>query len=122
MAVVDFPELKALLVRDGRLMALDVGTKTIGIATSDVRRTLATPLTTLKRGKLAVDLAALAELAAKHEVKGLAVGLPLNMDGSEGPRCQSVRQFVANIANGMARLRWRRCRSCCRTSGSAPPR
>jgi len=99
MAVIDFPELKALLVRDGRLMALDVGTKTVGIATSDLRRTLATPLTTLKRGKLARDLAALAELAAKHEVKALAVGLPLNMDGSEGPRCQSVRQFVVNIAN-----------------------
>jgi putative Holliday junction resolvase len=97
MAVVDFPELKALLVRDGRLMALDVGTKTIGVATSDVLRTLATPLTTLRRGKLAIDLAALAELTAKYEVKGLAVGLPLNMDGSEGPRCQSVRQFVANI-------------------------
>jgi putative holliday junction resolvase len=97
MAIVDFPELKALLVRDGRLMALDVGTKTIGIATSDVRRTLATPIATLKRGKLASDLAALAELAVKHEVKALAVGLPLNMDGSEGPRCQSVRQFVVNI-------------------------
>jgi putative holliday junction resolvase len=97
MAIVDFPELKALLVRDGRLMALDVGTKTIGIATSDVRRTLATPIATLKRGKLASDLAALAELVVKHEVKALAVGLPLNMDGSEGPRCQSVRQFVANI-------------------------
>lgn len=99
MAVVDFPELKALLVRDGRLMALDVGTKTVGIATSDLRRTLATPLTTLRRSKLASDLAVLAELAAKHEVKALAVGLPLNMDGSEGPRCQSVRQFVVNIAN-----------------------
>jgi putative holliday junction resolvase len=98
MAVVDFPELKALLIRDGRLMAFDVGTKTIGVATSDVRRTLATPLTTLKRGKLASDLAVLAELAAKHEVRGLAVGLPLNMDGSEGPRCQSIRQFAANIA------------------------
>jgi len=102
MAIVDFPELKALLVgpesRGGRLMALDVGTKTIGIATSDVLRTLATPLTTLKRGKLASDLAALAELTAKHEVKALAIGLPLNMDGSEGPRCQSIRQFVANIA------------------------
>ena len=99
MAVIDFPELKALLVRDGRLMALDVGTKTVGIATSDLRRTLATPLTTLKRSKLASDLAALAELATKHYVKALAVGLPLNMDGSEGPRCQSVRQFVVNIAN-----------------------
>ena len=99
MPVVDFSALRALLVRDGRLMALDVGSKTIGIATSDVLRMLATPLTTLKRGKLAVDLAALAELAKKYEVKALAVGLPLNMDGTEGPRCQSVRQFVTNIAN-----------------------
>jgi putative Holliday junction resolvase len=99
MAIVDFPTLKAALVRDGRLMALDVGSKTVGIATSDVLRSLATPLTTLKRSKLAADLAALAELARKYEVKALAVGLPLNMDGTEGPRCQSVRQFVTNIAN-----------------------
>ena len=98
MAVVDFAELKAL-VPDGRLMALDVGSKTIGVATSDALRMLATPLTTLKRGKLAADLAALAELAKKHEIKALAIGLPLNMDGTEGPRCQSVRQFAANIAN-----------------------
>ena len=98
MAIVEFAQLKAL-VPDGRLMALDVGTKTIGVATSDALRMLATPLTTLKRGKLAADLAALAELARKHEIKALAIGLPLNMDGSEGPRCQSVRQFAANIAN-----------------------
>ncbi len=98
MAIVEFAELKAL-VPDGRLMALDVGTKTIGVATSDALRMLATPLATLKRGKLAADLAALAELARKHEIKALAIGLPLNMDGSEGPRCQSVRQFAANIAN-----------------------
>ena len=98
MAVVDFAELKTL-VPAGRLMALDVGTKTIGIATSDALRMLATPLTTLKRGKLAVDLAALAELTKKHEIKALAIGLPLNMDGSEGPRCQSVRQFATNIGN-----------------------
>ncbi len=99
MAVVSLEELRALLPPSGRLMALDVGSKTIGVATSDVLRGLATPLTTLKRGKLAADLAALAELAKKHEVKALAIGLPLNMDGSEGPRCQSVRQFAANIAN-----------------------
>ena len=99
MPVVDFPELKALLVRDGRLMALDVGRKTIGVATSDVLRMLATPLTTVKRAKLAADLAILDELARKHEIRALAVGLPLNMDGTEGPRCQSVRQFVTNIAN-----------------------
>jgi putative Holliday junction resolvase len=98
MAIVDFDEL-ALVAPTGRLMALDVGTKTIGIATSDALRMLATPLTTLRRGKLAVDLAALGELVKKHQIKALAIGLPLNMDGTEGPRCQSVRQFAANIAN-----------------------
>jgi putative Holliday junction resolvase len=105
MPVIDFPDLKLLLVRDGRLMGLDVGSKTIGIATSDVLRSLATPLTTVKRTKLAADLASLDQLVVKHEVKALAVGLPLNMDGTEGPRCQSVRQFVTNIVNhGSPRL------------------
>ncbi len=84
----------------GRLMALDVGTKTIGIATTDAPSAmLATPPTTLERGKLAVNLAALAELTKKHEIKALVIGLPLNMDGTEGPRCQSVRQFATNIAS-----------------------
>ena len=97
MPIVPFDELKAAAPA-GRLLALDVGAKTIGLATSDALRLLATPLATLKRGKLAADLARLAELARQHEVTALVVGLPLNMDGSEGPRCQSVRQFVANIA------------------------
>src|SRR5262249_51242626 len=97
MPIVGFDELQAT-VPAGRLMALDVGSKTIGLATSDALRMLATPLETLRRGKLAADLARLAELARRHEIAALVVGLPLNMDGSEGPRCQSVRQFVANIA------------------------
>ena len=97
MTVVDHNGLKALLPAQGRLMALDVGSKTIGVATSDLTRTLATPLMTLKRTRLAADLATLADLASKHDIKALLIGLPLNMDGSEGPRCQSVRQFAANI-------------------------
>jgi len=97
MAIVDFAELRARLTGDGGLMALDVGTKTVGVATSDRLRMLATPLLTVKRSKLAADLAALAELARKHEARALVIGLPLNMDGSEGPRCQSIRQFAANI-------------------------
>src|SRR5262249_8828924 len=97
MAIVDFPHLKALLAGEGRLMALDVCSKTIGVATPDVLRSLASPLATLKRTKLAADLSALGTLVRKHEIRALAIGLPLNMDGSEGPRCQSVRQFVANI-------------------------
>jgi len=104
MPIVPFDEMKAAAPA-GRLLALDVGAKTIGLATSDALRLLATPLATLKRGKLAADLARLAELARQHEVTALVVGLPLNMDGSEGPRCQSVRQFVANIAaHGTAEL------------------
>ena len=99
MAVVTLEELRAALPQMARLMALDVGTKTIGLATSDLLRSLATPLLTVKRGKLAADLAGLAELTRKHDIKALIVGLPLNMDGTEGPRCQSVRQFVTNIAN-----------------------
>ena len=97
MAIVDFDQLRALLTRDGRLMALDVGSKTIGVASSDMTRTLATPITTVKRAKLAADLLVLGELARKHDAKALLIGLPLNMDGSEGPRCQSVKQFAANI-------------------------
>ncbi|MGD9884150.1 MAG: Holliday junction resolvase RuvX [Reyranella sp.] len=87
------------LAGTGRLMALDVGSKTIGIALSDVLRMLATPLRTLKRGKLAADLAELDALVCKEGVTALIIGLPLNMDGTEGPRCQSVRQFAVNIAN-----------------------
>lgn len=104
MAIVELSQLGPRL-GNGRLMALDVGSKTIGIATSDALRLLATPLKTLKRGKLAADLAMLDDMARQHGAAALVVGLPLNMDGTEGPRCQSVRQFVANIANhGPARL------------------
>ena len=97
MAIVELDELRKKLPREGRLMALDVGTKTIGVASSDVLRSLATPLSTVRRGKLAADLATLAELAARAEARALVIGLPLNMDGTEGPRCQSVRQFAANL-------------------------
>ena len=97
MPVLEFADFRQQ-VPSGRLMALDVGTKTIGLATCDALRMLATPLMTVRRGKLAADLAGLAELVTKQEVRGLVIGLPLNMDGTEGPRCQSVRQFAANIA------------------------
>ena len=98
MPVVEIEQLRSL-AGDGRLMALDVGSKTIGIALSDVLRMLATPVRTLKRGKLAADLVELDALVRKNAVAALIVGLPLNMDGTEGPRCQSVRQFATNIAN-----------------------
>jgi len=82
----------------GRLLGLDVGDKTVGVAVSDSRRTVASPVETIRRGRLAADVAALRKLAQERQVVALVVGLPVNMDGSEGPRCQSVRAFVRNIA------------------------
>jgi putative holliday junction resolvase len=81
-----------------RLLGLDLGTKTIGLALSDVERQIATPLETIKRVKFGVDAAALLKIAQKHAVAGLIIGLPLNMDGSEGPRVQSTRAFIRNLA------------------------
>ncbi len=81
-----------------RLLGLDLGTKTIGLALSDLERQIATPLETIKRVKFGLDAAALLKVTAKHAVAGLVIGLPLNMDGSEGPRVQSTRAFVRNLA------------------------
>ena len=90
-------ELLAELTFGQRLLGLDVGAKTIGIALSDVGRVIATPTTTIRRTKFRDDVAQLKALVAEHEIGGLIIGLPINMDGSEGPRCQSVRQFAANV-------------------------
>lgn len=81
----------------GALMGLDLGTKTIGIAVSDGMGSVASPLTTLKRGKFSVDAAKLLEAIAERQITGIVLGLPLNMDGSEGPRCQSTRAFARNL-------------------------
>lgn len=97
MAIVSVEELSRALPREGRLMALDLGSKTVGIAVSDLRRSLATPLRTLARGKFSADAAALFAVYDTQQAKALILGLPLNMDGSEGPRCQSTRQFAANL-------------------------
>lgn len=90
--------LRQRLGRDARLMGIDLGAKTIGLAISDVSRTVATPLLTLKRTKFTKDVKELHGLIAKHDVGGLILGLPLNMDGSEGPRAQSTRAFARNLA------------------------
>ncbi|MCW5746968.1 MAG: Holliday junction resolvase RuvX [Alphaproteobacteria bacterium] len=97
MTVIDIAALGPALPPHGRLLGLDVGSRTIGLATSDVLRSLATPLETIERSKFTKDAARLADIIRRQEIVALAVGLPLNMDGSEGPRCQSVRQFVANL-------------------------
>ena len=90
-------ELAGRLARGERLLGLDVGAKTVGLALSDKGLAVASPLETLRRGKLGDDVAALAAVCEDRGVGGLVLGLPVNMDGSEGPRCQSVRQFAANL-------------------------
>lgn len=82
----------------GALMGLDLGTKTIGVAVSDIGRTIASPLTLIERRKFAGDAAMLLKLAVEKEVVGMVLGLPLNMDGSEGPRAQATRAFGRNLA------------------------
>ncbi len=84
--------------RPAPLIGLDLGTKTIGIAISDSRQSVATPLRTLRRTKFTADAASLLALAAEREAIGFVLGLPLNMDGSEGPRCQATRAYARNLA------------------------
>ena len=82
----------------GALVGLDLGTKTIGVAVSDGMRTIATPLTTIKRKKFTLDADALSEIIKERQLKGIILGLPRNMDGTEGPRAQSTRAFARNLA------------------------
>lgn len=81
-----------------RLIGLDLGTKTIGLALSDLGRQIASPLETIKRVKFTVDAARLKAVCEEHRIGGLVLGLPLNMDGTEGPRVQSTRAFARNFA------------------------
>jgi putative Holliday junction resolvase len=97
MAIVPLAQLRAALPRGARLMGLDVGEKTIGLAVCDPGLMVASPVETLRRGKFTADAQKLRRLVAERQVGGLVIGLPVNMDGSEGPRCQSVRQFAANL-------------------------
>lgn len=90
------------LPRGARLMGLDLGTKTIGLAISDVERRIASPLETIRRTKFTADVEALLKLADKHGVAVLVIGLPLNMDGSEGPRVQATKAFSRNLAQKTA--------------------
>src|SRR5262245_382615 len=95
MSIEDLPPL---LANDARLLGLDVGTKTIGMALSDVTRSVATPFDTIRRSKFAADAKAIREVVEQNQVEGLVIGLPLNLDGSEGPRAQSTRAFARNLA------------------------
>ena len=93
----DLEAFVAALPAGGALAGLDLGEKTVGVAVSDLRRMVATPLETVRRKKFKLDAARLLEIAEQRKLAGFILGLPLNMDGSEGPRCQSTRAFARNL-------------------------
>ena len=94
----DIAAFAAALPPAGALLGLDLGTKTIGVALSDIGRRIASPLVLIERTKFTADADRLLALAAEHRAAGLVIGLPLNMDGSEGPRVQATRAFARNFA------------------------
>ncbi len=95
-------ELRAALPQGGALLGLDLGTQTIGTAFCDPGWMFASPGKTLKRGKFGADREALAALVAERGIIGVVIGLPINMDGSEGPRCQSSRAYARNVSAALA--------------------
>jgi putative holliday junction resolvase len=98
-SVVAIEALPQLLQREARLLGLDVGTKTVGMALSDVTRAIATPYDTIRRTKFTEDVKLISKVIAASEVGALVIGLPINLDGSEGRRAQSTRAFARNLAN-----------------------
>ncbi|MCE8506824.1 Holliday junction resolvase RuvX [Ruegeria pomeroyi] len=91
-------EFAAALPPFSALAGLDLGDKTIGVAVSDRMRGVATPLETIRRKKFGLDASALLAIVEQREIAGIVLGLPRNMDGSEGPRCQSTRAFARNLS------------------------
>jgi putative Holliday junction resolvase len=100
--IVQIEDLPKLLGPEARLLGLDVGTKTVGLALSDVTRSIATPYDTVRRTKFTEDAKAILEVIEKNQVGALVIGLPLNLDGSEGRRAQSTRAFARNLAARIA--------------------
>ncbi|TNE60727.1 MAG: Holliday junction resolvase RuvX [Alphaproteobacteria bacterium] len=96
--ILSIRDLKAGLPRGKRLLGLDIGSKTIGLALSDTTLTIASPMETIKRTKFTKDVAHLKSIVEKQGVGGFVLGWPVNMDGSEGPRCQSTLSFSENLA------------------------
>ncbi|MGJ8626675.1 MAG: Holliday junction resolvase RuvX [Sulfitobacter sp.] len=97
MILDDITDFAAALPPMQALIGLDLGEKTIGVAVSDSFLSVATPLETIRRKKFGLDAARLIEIIADRRIGGLVLGLPRNMDGSEGPRCQSTRAFARNF-------------------------
>jgi putative Holliday junction resolvase len=93
----DAAAFAARLPQRGALIGIDAGTKTLGLALSDLTRTIASPLTVIRRSKFKADAAELLQQTQKHAVCGLVLGLPINLDGTEGPRVQATRAFARNL-------------------------
>ncbi|MBX3561708.1 MAG: Holliday junction resolvase RuvX [Sphingomonas sp.] len=107
MIVTDAPAFRTVLPTGGRLIGLDVGTKTIGTAFCDSHWTIASPAETIRRTKFAKDMETLRGMIADQLVRGIVIGLPLSLDGSDSPRTQSVRAFARNLAPlGRPTLLW----------------
>ena len=107
MIALSAKDFAAALPNAGKLAGLDVGTKTIGLAICDAQWHFAGPAETIRRTKFAADLAALTAFIERESIAGLVVGLPLNLDGSDSPRTQSVRAFARNLAPlGLPILLW----------------
>lgn len=90
-------DIKEKRPRDARLLGLDVGKKTIGLALSDPWQSMATPLLTIQRTKFTRDIVELEKIVKEYEVEGFIIGMPLNIDDTEGPRCQSIRDFAIEM-------------------------
>jgi putative Holliday junction resolvase len=97
MAVVDLLDLPGAMAPRAPLVGLDLGEKTIGVAVSDIGLMIASPLALVRRAKFTADAEQLLKLMESRGAGGLVIGLPINMDGTEGPRCQSVRAFGRNL-------------------------
>jgi putative Holliday junction resolvase len=97
MPIIEPFNFKKLIIKDKRALGLDLGSKTIGLAISDSRLVVSSPITTIRRKKFTADAEILINLINERMVGGLVLGLPKNMDGSEGPRAQSTRQFAQNL-------------------------
>jgi putative Holliday junction resolvase len=108
MALFNMLQLRAALAPNARLLGLDLGTRTIGLALSDVSLMLASPYATLKRGKLAAAAADILRIVAKEQVGGLVAGLPLSLDGSFGPAAQAARDWLRSLseATGLPAALW----------------
>jgi putative Holliday junction resolvase len=97
MAVIDLSELKAALPRNAPLIGLDPGEKTLGVAVSDITLTIASPLALIRRSKFTLEADELFRLMENRGAAGIVIGLPVNMDGTEGARCQSNRALARNL-------------------------